>query len=480
MKKFVQYQHNNTYLGLLYVWIVSVSTAYSFIAVQIYNKLESATYDLGFFDQIFWQLSHFQWPYVSLYNRFFLGDHLTLTLPLLATLYWVWNDVRVILIFQAVWLGLSSLAIYKLSVHRKFSSLFSFALAFSYSLFFGIQSAIFDAFHPVSFAVGLLAWLLYCLESEKKRWFWICLVLFLFTQENMGLALACVGVIYFFYNKYRKVAVWFILGGLAYTGLATWIVSIFSPIGYEYIPALSSDFATNILGLFDHADKRLVWTYSLTAFLLLPIFSPGAMIAMSLDLWQFFVAGNMYDWMRPPSAYHRAMLAIFLALGTLEVMGKVVHRRYFQQFVSYALIVVTIGSVFVFRQPVLNIFSSEFYVTVPWIEDARKLFARVPTEYAVATYQNFGPYLSHRNVLYIVEPKIYGPHDNPCELQSDCWWLDIPLDAHYLVVTSDTAEERSMMRNFDTFQTAVMNMERVGRLREIDREGRVVIYKIYR
>ena len=478
MKERVSFSKYHTIL--LYVWVVIVSTAYSFIAVQRYNRLGSATYDLGFFDQILWQLSHFQWPYVSLYNRFFLGDHLTLTLPLLSTIYWVWNDVRALLIFQAIWLTVSSLAIYKLAIQRNFSSFFSFAIAFGYSLFYGIQSAIFHEFHPISFAVGLLAWFLYFLESGQKKLFWVFLILFLLTQENMGIALACVGAIYFFYPLYRRAAIWFVVGGLIYAGLATWLVSKFSPIGYEYVPALSTSVMTNISGLFDHPEKRLVWVYSLTSFLLLPVFSAGSMIAISVDLWQFFVAGNMYDWMRPPSAHHRAMLAIFMVLGTLEVMGRVANKRLLQQMVACALIVVSICSVFVFRQPLLNIFSSEFYVSVPWIADARKLFARIPTNYAIATYQNFGPFLSHRNILYIVEPKLYGPHKNPCKIKSDCWWLDIPLDAHYVVVTSDTKEDRKKMRNFDIFQTAIMNMERVEYLREVDREGRVAVYKIHR
>ena len=479
MKKVIEFWKHHTYTAFLYMWIVAISIAYAFISIQRFNRFESATYDLGFFDQVLWQLSHFQWPYISLYNRFFLGDHLTLTLPLLALLYWLWNDVRILLIFQSVWLSLSALAVYRLALIRRHSFLFSFALAFGYSLFYGIQSAVFYEFHPISFAVGLLMWLLYFLESGKKRLFWISLILFLLTQENMGVALACVGIIYLFYKQYWRHAMWFIIGGIAYAMVGILIVGQFSPIGYEYVPSISHTVWPNITGLFDHPEKRLVWMYSLTAFLLLPLFSPGAMLAITVDLWQFFVAGNLYEWMRPPSAHHRSMLVIFLVLGVLDVMRKVSHKFFFEHLIAYALIIVSICTIFVFHQPLLNIFSHDFYTTAPWMKDAKTLFKRVPSSYSVATFQNFGPYLSHRNVLYIVEPRLYGEYHNPCHNSGVCWWLDIPIGTDYLIVTSTPRAQRGRMPYFDNFQQAVMNMEGAEVLQEVDREGGVAVYKIH-
>lgn len=70
---------------------------------------------MGLYDQAVWQYANFQWPYNTIKDRFILGDHLTLTLPLLAPLFWLWDDVRMLLIFQAFWISFSALAIYKIA-----------------------------------------------------------------------------------------------------------------------------------------------------------------------------------------------------------------------------------------------------------------------------------------------------------------------------------------------------------------------------
>jgi uncharacterized membrane protein len=71
---------------------------------------QSGGFDLGIFDQTVWQYAHFLTPFNTIKGEFILGDHLTLTMPLLAPLYWIWSDVRILLIFQAVFITLSSVA----------------------------------------------------------------------------------------------------------------------------------------------------------------------------------------------------------------------------------------------------------------------------------------------------------------------------------------------------------------------------------
>jgi len=126
---------------------------------------------------------NFQWPYNTIKDRFILGDHLTLTLPLLAPLFCLWSDVRMLLIFQAFWVSFSALAIYKIALLRlsKPNALTilsrsrydcqwtAICLAIVYSLFYGIQYLVYFDFHPVVIGMGVLAWTAYFLESGKTR-----------------------------------------------------------------------------------------------------------------------------------------------------------------------------------------------------------------------------------------------------------------------------------------------------------------------
>src|SRR3989344_6799119 len=182
------------------IWILLLSIAYSALSIVRHNHFQSGGFDLGIYDQAVWQYAHFQWPYNTIKDRFILGDHLTLTLPLLAPLFWLWEDVRMLLIFQGFWISFSALAIYNIAKVRTFSEVTALCLAVVYSLFYGIQYLVYFDFHPVVIGVGLLAWIAYFLESRKAGWMIAAIVALLLTQENMGLALAGLGFIYVFHR----------------------------------------------------------------------------------------------------------------------------------------------------------------------------------------------------------------------------------------------------------------------------------------
>ncbi len=83
---------NKWTLKLLIAWIIVLAIAYSALSIIRHNHFQSGGFDLGMYDQAVWQYANYQWPYNTIKERFILGDHLTLTLPLLAPLFWIWDD----------------------------------------------------------------------------------------------------------------------------------------------------------------------------------------------------------------------------------------------------------------------------------------------------------------------------------------------------------------------------------------------------
>src|SRR3989344_2616230 len=130
-------------LKLLIAWIIVLSILYSALSIVRHNNFQSGAFDLGLYDQSVWQYSQFQVPYNTIKNRFILGDHLAITLPLLSSLFWIWDDVKILLIFQAFWISLSTLPVFLLIRNRGYSSFVSLCLSFVYSLFYGIQFMVF-------------------------------------------------------------------------------------------------------------------------------------------------------------------------------------------------------------------------------------------------------------------------------------------------------------------------------------------------
>lgn len=462
-------------------WIIVLSIAYSALSIVRQNHFQSGGFDLGIYDQAVWQYAHFQWPYNTVKDRFILGDHLTLTLPLLAPLFWFWDDVRMLLIFQAVWISFSAMAIYKLVRIRGLTEITALCLAVVYSLFYGIQYLVYFDFHPVVIGVGLLAWIAYFLEAGKTRWLVTSIVLLLFTQENMGLALAGLGFIYVFHKKFRRTSVTFIIVGIAASLTSARIVAFFSPVGFEYQPEIPLNLSLLLSRFFDHLEKRQVWWWSLASFSFLPILSPGAIIAVASDLFQYFVTGENFVQMWTPYKHHRAILGVFLALGTLDAL--VLLKRW--KAAPLILLSVALMFQYLWHLPLNKLVKAEYWKEEAWMSDNRVLLATVPPGAALATQQNFVPHLSHRNQIYLVWPRTHdfdpstsSGQGSPCG-QTSCWWLDFDKRAEYLVV--DTRPDQwltQILETNDHWLEAVGNMEKMGVITIAESVGAAKLYRI--
>lgn len=448
---------------VLFLWVLLLAIAYATLSIFRHNRFESGGFDLGLYDQAVWQYSRFLYPYNTIKDRFILGDHLTLTLPLLAPLFWLKDDVRMLLVFQAAWISFSTIAIYNLALLRKFPSTTAFAVSVLYSLFYGVQYAVFFDFHPVVIGVGLAAWFLYFFEAKKKKLAIASLVLLLLTQENMGLLIAAFGFIY------RRAS--FILGGIAASFFASKIISLFSP--FQYWPNVSKNLLTIVQNFFDAPEKRQVWLYSLSWFSFLPLLSVGSILAIFFDLAQYFVTGPEFSRMWSPFMHHRATLAPILTLGTLEVL------KYFHKRTAVFLLVVAASLQFYFHLPLNKLSKPAYWTMEPWMEDNRKLIAMADPQMKIATQQNLVPHLSHRQHIYLLFPRSHDFDDNRCG-QRSCWWLDFDSHAEYLLV--DTRPNQWLTQILETnehFMNAVTNMENAGTIVLERSVGNARLYQVH-
>lgn len=453
---------------LLIAWIVSLFLLYSTLSLLRHNHFQSGGFDLGLYDQAVWQYSRFLKPYNTIKERHILGDHLTLTLPLLAPLFWFWNDVRALLIFQAFWVSFSSFAIYKLCQTRKFSPLVSLIPSFIYSLFYGLQYAVFFDFHPVIIGVGLISWLVYFLESKQKRLFLVTLVLLILTQENMGIALACLGLIYLFKKKYRRLTAVFIIGGFAWSLLAAKIITFFSDVGFQYWPEINPQPLKMAMEFFNSEEKKLVWQYSLSWFSFLPLLSPGSILALFLDLGQYFVTGPEFSRMWSPFMHHRAILAPFLLLGVLDSLA-LLRQRVRPEIAVGLMLITSLGLQYYYHLPLNKLSKKIYWREEPWMVDNRELFKVIPAEASLAAQQSLVPHLSHRRSIYLVWPRKYDFG----------WWLDFGGEPEYLVVDLHPYQWLTqLLESNENFENAIENMEKAGRI-TLEREaGFAKLYKI--
>ncbi len=451
----------------LIVWVIILSILYSLLAILRHDHFQSGAFDLGIYDQAVWQYSHFEFPYNTIKERFILGDHLTLTLPLLAPLFYIWDDVRTLLIFQAVFITLSTIAVYKIALLRRLSPFVSLIIGIVYPLFYGIQTAASFDFHPIVIAVGILVWTAYLFEAKKWKAFWISLILLLSTQENTGVSLAGLGFIYLFYKQYRKEAGAFIFGGLLVSLIQTKIIGLMSPIGYQYTPQFPNTLSAFITGFFDSPEKIENWKYMLIPTGFLPLLSLGAILAVLMDLSQYYLTGFSRMW--TPFQHHRAMLAPFIALGLIEALIFLKNKKINIHYVAILVLVSTLVSQYIFHFPINKLSKGEYSRSEQWMIDNNNLFEYIPGDASVASAQNLVPHLSHRNEIYLAWPRLRGEE----------WWLEFSGKPEYLVVDLHPGQWLTqLLESNENFKNAVKNMGDAKKIKLVRKIGEARIYKI--
>lgn len=464
------------------IWIVIILFAllYSLLSVTRHLHFQSGAFDLGLYDQAVWQYSRFLYPFNTIKMRMVLGDHLALTLPLISPLYWLWDDVKILLIFQAAWISLSAYPVYKYVILRGLAKFEALILSGIYLAFYGIQFMIFFDFHPVAIGVGLLAWILYLFEAKKWRLFTLATILLLLIQENMGLALFALSFIWFFQGNKRKLAI--LLGGigLIYTFIAFRLVGYFSNVGLEYGPEFPRSPFQFITRLFDSAEKRKVWLYSFAWYSFIPVLSLGSLLAVLSDLIQYFITGEKFSRMWSPFMHHRAILSIYLFAGTVNVLTWLKKKKIRTTPIVITMLVIALFQQYYFHFALNKLSKSSFWKTEQWMLDNREMLRKIPPYASVAAQQSLVPHLSHREKIYLVYPRISGfkPGKSPCG-QDSCWWLDFAGTPEYLVVDTHPGIWLTMLlEERENFLSALSNMEKAEVIDLIYQKGSSHIYSV--
>jgi hypothetical protein len=140
-------------------------------------------------------LSRFRDPFVTIRGLPLFGDYASYILVLVAPLYWLWPDPRLLLLLQAVGLAVPAVSLYLIGTRRLHSPLAGLAVAAAYLAFPAVQWAAVWSFHPETLAAGFLG--LAALAADRQRWrqMAVWLLLALMCKEDVGLVVAGFGAL---------------------------------------------------------------------------------------------------------------------------------------------------------------------------------------------------------------------------------------------------------------------------------------------
>jgi len=204
------------YRLLLFLLITIYIVTFYGLAADMHAGMRTHKADLGQIDQAVWNSSRGRFLEQT-DNGFVatrLTDHVEPMLVFISPIFWLWNDVRALLLLQAIAVGIGAWILYELSL-RQFDKLLSphqrtqiwqleplrnltrplaLALATAYLLAPQLQSALLTEFHAAPLAVPLILWAFWAVDARRWGQFIAAALLVASVKEEMALLAAGLGV----------------------------------------------------------------------------------------------------------------------------------------------------------------------------------------------------------------------------------------------------------------------------------------------
>jgi len=333
---------------VMIIVIVVFTTLYLRLVFSNYRLFETGL-DLGAYAQALFNISHFRLPFNTFKNMVMWGDHAHFIIALIAPIYRVFPDARVLLVTQVLVVTFSGYPLFKIAQKLLNSSLLGLTFLYAYLAFIGTQYALNTDFHPSVLTGGFILWFIYAWHFDKKILLWSALVLGLITREDAPPIFFMLGLFYFL----QRVGV-FILTRIRKQSfdkkpimiwLSVMLISFayFYVIAYVVMPQWTKDGATLtyldtgskdpyevVRGFFvypkaifqnmtDTETKRNTLNTLFSSFGYLPAFTPFAYLSGLTIFYSRFASPNEYRWLI--NNYSNGNILPILAIGGIYATG---------------------------------------------------------------------------------------------------------------------------------------------------------------
>jgi uncharacterized membrane protein len=214
---------------------------YATLSVLRHQSYHSFGFDLGLFDQIFWNTTQGRslestMSQASAIPHSLLGDHFSPIFLLLVPFYAAFPHPEALLIIQTFALALAAWPIYLLA-RLKLPQSFPVVWVAAYFLFVPVAFINLYDFHEVALAVAPIGFALYFLERGQRVWFLVCLLITFLVKEEMPLIGAGFGAYALLGKRDWKLGLGVLAGSvLAFVAVVQVVIPYFSSSrAYPYI-----------------------------------------------------------------------------------------------------------------------------------------------------------------------------------------------------------------------------------------------------
>lgn len=363
-------------------------------------------YDFGIFDQAIWSVSRLHAPVIEHFivgGKWIWADHFNPSIFLFSPLYWITSGQEILLMAQAVSVGISGLILHFVGKHVLKNSYSSLIIVSCYFLFVGLQNAVITDFHEAT--VATLPFMLSYLFFLKKKWVWyfVSLIIFLGFKESNFLAGVGIGASLFLLDRreWRKALTTAVVSLVWGIVAIKFVIPYFSGGIYQYQVPITLNPLEIGASLINNETKRTTLLYSFWSFGFLPVLSPQFYLIIVQDfLVRFYPPFLTLSW--GLGFHYSALTGASMAVSSVYSLQFL--RRFIQKKVFYyaLLFFLFANALFLYRVKLHGPFglsyNSAFYAHTKDFTFLNTLITAVPKDSYVMTQNNLASHFTHQKV----------------------------------------------------------------------------------
>lgn len=378
------------------------------VSLNRFWQYEVFYYDFGIFDQAIWSVSRFSPPIIEHFivgGKWIFADHFNPSIFLLSPFYWLTTKSEMLLVIQAIAVGLSGVVLYSIGTHVLKNKLLSLCILVCYLLFLGLQNAVIGDFHELTVMTLPLMLTFWAIVRKRIWYYFLFLIITLGFKESTFLLGIGIGILFFFLR--RK---WFKIGLITIALSVAWgyfsikvIIPEFSNGFYIYGPSLSANIFDNILAFINHPVKQRTLFYSLLSFSFLPFLAPEFWFLLLQDYAMRFI-GSPCCTRWDMGLHYNAQSAVILAISSVFALRRL-QRVIISQFSLLLAALIIVNALvlyrFVLHGPFALAYNTAFYNHTKDFIFLNDLIKKVPDDVSVMTQNNLAPRFTHQKVLLL-------------------------------------------------------------------------------
>ena len=384
------------------------------LAIYRHDSFRSHALDLGYLDQVAWNTAHGE-PFAntvksSTWSSYFEG-HFAPAIAVVVPLFWLWDDVRAMLLLQAGALVLAGLPIYAL--FREYGEWLALAVLAAFFANPWLYRANLQDFHTMLLAAPLISLAIFGVLRGRYTLAGLSLLATLLVKEDMGLVLALFGLYLLIFERERawRWGVVLLIAGPAWLALVTlFLIPAIAPAGeyrimtsrYAFLGDSPADalrtLARDPLVLAKQVFRRekvLASVQLLASMGFLPLLGWGLLLIGLPLIWYLQLSDDralalLQEW--HAATYLPVFFgAIFAGFRLLPGRGRGI---------AAGVLVLAAVLAFVLDGSALQLLR-EPGMDPERREVARSLIAQIPPEASVSAQDELLPHLSHRREIYL-------------------------------------------------------------------------------